>query len=281
MWMGARAGGAIAPPLAMVLIGFVGWRLSFLVFGFVGVIWAVVFWHSYRDNPVQHPAVTRADLAYAREDSAIPAMHKRMPWKQIFFSGTLWALFCMYFGTSYDFWFLLTWLPTYLIRQHHMPSQQAGFYAALPLAVGSLSCLAGGSLSDLLVRRLGSLRWGRRLVGLGGYLLSAIGFSAAGFMHQPIAAIASLILAEIGIDLATPVAWAASVEIGGRFGGTAAAFMNSSSSISAFISPVAAAWIFTKFRSFDAMLVSAGLVYVAAAFLWLKIDPGRPLEPCP
>lgn len=185
----------------------------------------------------------------------------------------------MYFATSYGFWFLITWLPTYLIRQHHMPPEHASLYAALPLGVGSVSCLAGGSLSDLLVRRLGSLRWGRRLVGLGGYLLSAIGFAAAGLIHQPLAAIVSLIVAEVGIDLATPVAWSASVEIGGTLAGTVAAFMNSSSSISAFISPIAAAWIFTKFQSFDAMLLSAGLVYLSAAFLWLKIDPGRPLQP--
>lgn len=97
-------------------------------------------------------------------------------------------------------------------------------------------------------------------------------------MHKPIAAILSLIVAEVGIDLTTPVAWTACVEIGGTSGGTVAAFMNSASSISAFLSPVAAAWIFTKFQSFDAMLVSAGLVYAIAAFLWLKIDPGRPLN---
>jgi MFS transporter, ACS family, D-galactonate transporter len=173
---------------------------------------------------------------------------------------------------------LLTWLPTYLIRQYHMPPQQAGLYAALPLAVGSMSCLAGGSASDLLVCRLGSLRWGRRLVGLGGYLLSGAGFAGAGLMHKPFAAVLSLIVAEVGIDLTTPVAWTVSVEIGGRSGGTVAAFMNSASSISAFISPIAAAWIFTKFQSFDAMLVSAGLVYSMAAFLWLKIDPSRPLD---
>lgn len=279
MWMGARVGGALAPPLAMLLIGFVGWRNSFLLFGVMGVIWCAVFWRSYRDDPLQHPAATAADLAYARENSPPAKIGENIPWRQILFSGNLWALFWMYFGTSYGFWFLLTWLPTYLIRQHHMPPGRASLYAALPLAVGSVSCVAGGSLSDLLVRRLGSLRWGRRLVGLAGYLLSAIGFSAAGFMHEPFAAIVSLILAEIGIDLATPVAWTVSVEIGGSFGGTAAAFMNSSSSISAFISPIAAAWIFTKFRSFDAMLISAGLVYLAAAFLWLKIDPGRPLDP--
>lgn len=278
MWMSARIGGALAPPIAMLLIGSIGWRMSFVVFGAVGAVWCAVFWRHHRDDPAQHPAASAADLTYARRNSAPVAIHESFRWKQIFLSGNVWALFWMYFATSYGFWFLLTWLPTYLVRQHHMAPQRAGLYAALPLAVGSISCLAGGSFSDALVRRLGSVRWGRRLVGLAGYLLSAIGFAGAGYVHRPFFAIVGLIVAEVGIDLTTPVAWTVCVEIGGSSGGTVAAFMNSGSSISAFLSPVAAAWIFTNFHSFDAMLVSAGLVYAMAAFLWLKIDPSRPFD---
>lgn len=277
MWMTARIGGALAPPVAMLLIEWIGWRMSFLVFGAVGAVWCAAFWPYYRDDPAQHPSAGVADLAYAGRNFAPQKTRESIRWKQIFCSANVWALFWMYFATSYGFWFLLTWLPTYLVRQHHMPPQRAGLYAALPLAVGSIACLAGGSFSDFLVRRFGSVRWGRRLVGLGGYCLSAIGFAAAALVHKPTAAILSLIMAEIGIDLTTPVAWTVSVEIGGASGGTVAAFMNSASSISAFLSPVAAAWIFTKFHSFDAMLVSAGLVYSIAGLLWLKIDSSRPL----
>ena len=115
----------------------------------------------------------------------------------------------MYFGTSYGFWFLLTWLPTYLIRQHGLSAERSGYYSALPLAVGAVSCLIGGVLSDWLVRLLGSLEWGRRLVGLGGYLIAAGGFAAASVVHKPLAAILCLALAEAGLDLAVPVAWAA------------------------------------------------------------------------
>jgi MFS transporter, ACS family, glucarate transporter len=280
MWMGARIGGAIAPPLAALLIGWFGWRIPFAIFGLIGIVWCAVFWCWYRDDPTQHPAATAADLAYALESAAPQrAPGTGTPWNRILWSSNLWALFWMYFATSYGFWFLLTWLPTYLMRQHGMPIGRASVYAALPLGVGSVSCLVGGSLSDRLVRRLGSLRWGRGLVGLCGYLVSAIGFAAAGFMQAPGAAIVCLMLAEVGLDIATPVAWAACLEIGGSFGGTISAFMNVSSCISAFISPIAAAWVYTRFGSFDAMLISAGAVYAVAGLLWLKIDPSQQLHP--
>jgi ACS family glucarate transporter-like MFS transporter len=275
MWMSARFGGAIAPPVATLLIGWLGWRVAFAVFGLVGAIWCLVFWQLYRDDPAQHPAATVEDLAYIGTASTQSVVHT--PWKRIFLSGNLWAIFWMYFGTSYGFWFLLTWLPTYLIRQHKLSAERSGFYAALPLAVGGVSCLIGGALSDWLVRRLGSLLWGRRLVGLGGYLLAAAGFAAASFVQKPLAAVLCLTLAEAGLDLAVPVAWAACLEVGGSFGGTATGFMNSGSSISAFISPLAAAWLYTRFGSFDAMFMSAAAVYLISGLLWLKIDAAEPL----
>jgi MFS family permease len=84
--------------------------------------------------------------------------------------------------------------------------------------------------------------------------------------------------ASASMDLAVPVAWAACLEAGGRYGGAATGFMNSSSSISAFISPLAAAWLFDNFGSFAAMFWSAAIVYLLAGLLWLKIDATESLD---
>jgi MFS family permease len=121
MWMGARLGGALAPPLATWLIAWCGWRMSFALFGLVGFVWSAVFWLWYRDDPAEHAAVNGAELAYIRGGSESGAADARpapkaTPWRRIFASGNLWALFWMYFATSYGFWFFLTWLPTFLMR---------------------------------------------------------------------------------------------------------------------------------------------------------------------
>ena len=173
MWMGARIGASLAPLLATLFIGWFGWRIPFPIFGAVGGAWCVLFWKTYRDNPAQHPAATAADRVYIQKNLSSPGTSHggsaAAPWKAMFLSRNLWAIFGMYAATSYGFWFLLTWLPTYLIQQHGVSPERAGFYAALPLGVGAVSAFSGGALSDLLVRRLGSLMWGRRIVGLGGY----------------------------------------------------------------------------------------------------------------
>ena len=238
-----------------------------------------VFWRRYRDDPsgileftlLILPSLQNANLSSAPGDA-------RAPWKRIFTSVNLWSFFWMYFASSFGFWFLLTWLPTYLIQRYGISAQRSGFYAALPLAVGAVSNVIGGALSDSLVRRTGSLRWGRRLVGLAGYLMAAAGFTAAAIMQKPFSAILCLMLAEFGIDLAVPVAWAACLEVGENFG-TTTAFMNTASSISALISPLAAAWIFTRFGSFAVMLISAGAVYFIASLLWWRVDARKQLLP--
>jgi MFS family permease len=70
MWMGARSGGALAPRLAAALIARLGWRLTFAVFGAVGVICCVVFWRVYRDDPATHPGVSKAELEHVRHGEA-------------------------------------------------------------------------------------------------------------------------------------------------------------------------------------------------------------------
>ncbi len=114
---------------------------------------------------------------------------------------------------------------------------------------------------------------------MGGFLLTGAGFGAASLAETPFAAVFWLTFGAAAMDLAVPVAWAACLEVGGRYGGTATGFMNTASSISAFLSPVAAAWLFDSFGSFSAMFASAAIVYVIAGMVWLKIDPTQTLAP--
>ena len=135
LWSGARIGGCVAPLISTLLIVFVGWRWMFAILGAVGGVVGVLFWRLYRD---------RADRPTVAQEGDRP----QGIWRRILMNRSVWALFWMYFASSYGFWFFLTWLPTYLIREHTVTARAAGFYAVLPLAMGSLTCLIGGTLAD-------------------------------------------------------------------------------------------------------------------------------------
>jgi MFS family permease len=282
MWMGARLGGSLAPPLAVMLITRLGWRVAFAVFGSIGFVWCWYFWRWYRDDPANHPAVNSAELAYIRggiPDATASTRSTSLPWLRTFRSGTLWALFGMYFCSAYGFFFFVTWLPTYLMEEHGLTLERSGWYSTLPLGAGALACITGGTFSDWLVRRTGSVKWGRRLVGIGGFFLAATGFAGAALTHDPLASVLWLAFAQGSHDLTLPVAWATCIDVGGRLGGTASGFMNTASSLSAMISPVSAAWLASTYGSFQAMFATATAVYFIGGLLWLCIDPTRRLTP--
>ncbi len=261
MWMGARLGGAISPPLAVAAMAVAGWRGTFVLFGFVGLIWCALFWTTYRDDPDGVPEP--------------PAAAHKVPWKMILTSPDMLGLFWAYFASGFGFQFFVTWMPTFLMKEKHLNLQQSGFYAALPLAGGAAGCLLGGLLSDWLVRRTGSLTWGRRIVGFGGFLLGAAGFLAAVWAESAASALFWLTFSSLTHDLTLPVAWSTCVDVGGRFGGTASGYMNMASSISGMIAPIAAAWLSQSFGSFYPLFAITAGAYLIGAVLWLFITPER------
>src|SRR6516164_401410 len=64
-------GGAIAPLAAQKLINAFGWRWTFVIFGLVGLAWAVSFYLWFRDDPAEHPGTNTAErlLITANGDS--------------------------------------------------------------------------------------------------------------------------------------------------------------------------------------------------------------------
>jgi MFS transporter, ACS family, glucarate transporter len=283
MWMGARLGGAAAPVLAVLLIQGVGWRTMFASFGTIGVAWSLVFWSWYHDDPSDHPSVNALELAIIHGDPPsqiipAPSQIQATPWHRIFSSKNLWALFAMYFCSAYGFQFFVTWLPTFLIKDHGLSFERSGLYSAIPLASGALGCLLGGALSDWLARVTGNLKWARRSIGVGGFLLAAGGFGLAATAQNPLTAVLLLAASAGAHDLMLPVAWATCLDIGGRYGGTTGGIMNMASCLSAMVSPVSAAWLSTRFGSFNSMLVVVAAAYVLGGLLWLRIDPAHPVS---
>ena len=279
MWMGARSGGALAPPVAVAMMALIGWRYTFAVFGAAGLVWcaACAFW--YRDEPADHPSVNSEELRLIQLGAAPPPQAgERVPWKTLLLNPTMIALFCSYFASGFGFQFFVTWLPTYFMREHGLTLQRSGAFASLPLGAGALGCLLGGVIADWITRRTGSVTIGRRSVGVSGFLLGATGYVAASYVHSAEAAIVFLTLASGAHDLTLPVLWATTTDAGGRFGGTGAGFVNLASSLSAMLAPLSAALLERMFGSFHAAFFVAAAMYLLGAVLWLIIDPRKSLS---
>jgi ACS family glucarate transporter-like MFS transporter len=236
-------------------------------------------WVWYRDDPADHPSVDPGELAIIRVGSAPkPAAGEPIPWRRLLTDRNMLLLFLSYFSSGFGFQFFVTWMPTYLTKEFGLSLTRSGFYSGLPLAAGAVGCVLGGVIADFITRRSGSLVWGRRTVGCGGFLLGALGYGTAVSVSSPLAAVACLVLASGAHDLTLPVLWATCTDAGGKFGGTSSGFVNFASCISGVTAPLVSAQLAHVFGSFNAAFYVAAGLYVVGAMVWLLIDPRRSIE---
>ena len=152
-------------------------------------------------------------------------------------SGNLWAFSAMAFCSAFVVYLYFTHFPAYLKERHHLP-EVWGWVAGLPMLSGAVGCTLGGLLTDWLVRRTGSRRWGRRIMGLVGKGGGAALLLAGACMDDALAAVVLISLSAFTADLSLAAHWAVATDAGGRFVGTVFGFMNT---VAAVAHPLAAA----------------------------------------
>src|SRR5262249_39738095 len=157
--------------------------------GTLGVAWAVWFRWWFRDRPEQHPGCNEAERALIsppREggESARPAGHAWPGVRALAGSVTVWAMCFASLWVCFGWYVSPTWQPKSLedASGARADARQWGVLPGLPFLCGAAGALAGGRLSDRLVARTGSRRWGRSLVGLAGFTGAGLCVLATGFV---------------------------------------------------------------------------------------------------
>jgi nitrate/nitrite transporter NarK len=269
LFMGTRFGGALAPPLVVFLIALVGWRLSFVIFGVLGVVWSVFWWRWYRDDPGQHPNVSAEELRVIREDG-MRDEDFRIRWRELFNLNLL--LIClMYFCVGYAFYFYLTWLPTYLREARGFSAQQAGWIAGLVLLAGGIATAIGGRLTDYLTGRFG-LKVGRSL---GAVVMPASGLILLGvaFTEDPVMAAILLATAAAVADLCVSACWTMCHDVAGDAAGVATGCMNTFGNLGGAISPLVVGYTVQWWGAWSTPLVVTSGVCMLCGLLTIAIDP--------
>jgi MFS family permease len=273
---GAHVAGGVTPMLVMALTQVVHWRTVFVLFGLVGVVWAVAWHRWFRDEPAEHSAVNAAELAHIVGGREPDAGHSEgwAYWRRLLSHHNTWALCLMYFPNSYGFYFCITWLPTYLKEKHGLESASLGFFAGLPLAVSVLGDLFGGLATDRLTKRLGP-RLGRSGLGAAAYVLAGGAMILAGCVDHPELA-AMLIAASVAASMFTlGAAWGTCLDIGGNHAGVVSAAMNTSGQIGSVLSPLMVTFLLAQFGDWNAPLWVMGSLFLAGAAAWCFIDPRK------
>ncbi|MBI2924624.1 MAG: MFS transporter [Verrucomicrobia bacterium] len=278
MWMSARWGGAFTPYLVFVCLQFMHWRTSFVAFGLLGVVWAVLFYVWYRDDPRAHPGVNAAEAALLPAESEPGSDQVRVPWKKLCTSRTVWCLCAQYFAASYSWYFFITWFPTYLLQARGLDMKQSALLAGAPLLLGGFGSLFAGWISPHLNRWCGDVRTTRRGLGAFGFVSAAVLLVVSTRLADPYLAVAAIALVSFCNDLMMPGAWAACMDVGGKYVGTLSGTMNTMGALGGFVSPIVIGHLVERTNNWTLTFYVTAAVYVVGAVFWLLTDPVTPLE---
>jgi len=275
VWMASGLGGAIAPLIVVPLQRQFGWRNVFVIFGAIGVFWAIGWYLWFRDRPEQKRGVNESEMQIIHGGASSPSSPTVIPWKVLVTSANLWAVIAGYFASGYavNFYFILAAdLPG---RGPRHPE----FCTLRRIAVSARSfreCLRGWT-SDAFVRRMG-LRWGRRtvgLLGLGGSVLFVLLSLAS---HSTPLAVISLAMGFASANFALPNCWAVCLDIGRRYSGTVTGFMNTAAQIGGAIAATVVGYL-AGHKQWSIGIITMALGFLMSALLYLVIDASQPLAP--
>lgn len=152
-----RWGSAIGTFVGGLLIARYGWRPAFVALGVVGLLWLPAWW---RWKAPAQPALHVGSVAPT--------------FASILRQRTFWGAAAGHFCANYLVYFLMSWLPYYLVHERNLSMATMSVAAAGLWVVDSLFSIGTGAVADLCIRAGASPTLARKWA-------MGIGFSLAAF----------------------------------------------------------------------------------------------------
>lgn len=263
------AGSKMGPALGILICGQLlasyGWRTMFILIGGVSLLWllpwSLVAWR----QKVEAPAI-RSGI---RQVSTGAIFSQRAAW------GTFLGLFCY----NYAWYFLITWLPSYLVSERHYTTQMMSTYGSLPFWGVAGSSLVCGFVSDLLIGAGASPTRVRKSFVVTGLLLGTLLLPAA-LVTDARVSMALLVIACVSMGLFSSNCWAitqtlATQQAAARWTG----FQNAFANFAGVVAPWLTGWSVKTSGSYvTAFAVAAAMLVVGAASYAFLVRDVRPIR---
>lgn len=255
---GAKTGPAIGTLLGGLLIARYGWRILFIGLGAGSLLWLIPWCLYAREARVSKEDSTSSSVGFR------DILRRRAAW------GTLLGMLCY----GYVWYFILSWLPSYLVSERHFSLSGMAWIASLSYWVMAVSTIVFGWISDRQIRSgADAITTRKRFIITG--LLGCIILLPAALAPNAQTAVLLLVVACVSIGLFTSNCWAltqtlAGPEASGRWTGIQNAFGN----LGGVLSPVVAGYLVTRSGSFLLSLAVACVVLLAGAGSYLFLVNG-------
>lgn len=280
---GARVGAAMSLFLLPFLIRFVGWRMTFVITGLLGLVWVVFWLYWYKDNPRQNLKINDLELEYIEKGiSDNHVFNSKLSLGQILTSPNMMFVMFQYIASNITFFISFTWLLPYLVSQW---GPGAEIYAPIPLLFGIFAQWLSGWLIMQIYDK-GYPVNSRKIPAIIGFSIAVIGLLMITVIHESSALAFTIFfsVAVFGVEMTIAPSWSLCMDIGGNKSGTVSATMNMLGNIGAaisailfpfFINHVTIPIISNSSGTANSFFVFAACMNLLAIVAWINIRPTR------
>lgn len=254
---GLALGPAAGTLLGGLLLSSWGWRAMFVVFGLVTLLWLLPWRSSVR-------ALSPAELSEAGPPVPIGALIGKWP---------MWSMAIVHCLGNYCFYFLLAWLPSFLVRARGFSITEMTLLATLGYAVQAACALGYGRFSDWWTRSGRSEAACRRSMMVASQALAALAILALAYAHSALFIAVLLCLAgAASASLSLNLYAVAQMFSGPRAAGTWVGFQNALGNASGIFGPILTGFIVQRAGYESAFVVTAAIA-AAGSIWWIFLIP--------
>jgi ACS family D-galactonate transporter-like MFS transporter len=260
-WAGGPALGTLVGGLLMARVG---WRLFFVVLGAASLLWLLPWIKWMPKGPGLPTSIA------ARPAGIFEILVQRSAW------GTFVGLFCL----NYLWYFLITWLPFYLVRQRGFSLQTMSLVGGAAFFALALSVLLFGWLADRWITASNNPTRVLKTFCGGGLALASVSFVIVFLVADQTVAMAILIFSCAALGMCAPNLWTMTQILAGpQTAGKWAGLENFCGNLAGIIAPIVVGVILERTGEFFWAFAITGAVTLLGAgsyvFLVGRVEPVR------
>lgn len=263
-WAGGPALGTLVGGL---LVAHVGWRMFFVVLGLASALWLLP-WLKWMPKG-EGTGVNTGEVSRASPASMLEILRQRSAW------GTFVGLFCF----NYLWYFLITWLPFYLVRHRNFSLQTMSYTLGTAFFALAVSVLAAGWIADREITAGKSpTRVLKSLCG-GGLGIAGVSFVLVFLIANQTIAMLILIFSCMALGLCSPNLWTMTQVLAGpQTAGKWTGLENFCGNLAGISAPIVAGYVVERTGSFFwAFAITSVIALVGAAAYIFLVGPVVPV----
>jgi ACS family sodium-dependent inorganic phosphate cotransporter len=257
------------------IVEHLGWPMAFYSFGLLGFAWYVLWQARISDDPTTDPRIDARERAFILSNRPPLDGEVRVSWGQLLSHRATWAVIIAHFANNWGIYVILTWLPTYFVRELGIDVGQLGAYTVLPWLTMFVMNNAVGWIADGLLNRGVGVTRVRKLMQSIGFAGPAVFLVAIGDVSSPSQA-ALYISCALGFGAFSLAGYGVNhLDIGPRYAGVLLGFSNTAGTVPGIVGVALTGWMLDTTGSWSAVFGLAAGVYALGLVCWLAMATGE------